>query len=68
MQIRTTAFPDQKNREKYFDADEFIHDYEKKTGEPVADGVKELVRAQEKTINDAYLDGYRDGKEAAHNE
>jgi len=50
----------------FFDAEAAIAASERLRGKPMAEGIKELVRAMGEYINEAYAYGYQDGLEAAH--
>lgn len=63
--VKRTLIRDSKNKTEWVNTDEAIDYVEKKTGTKVPDGAAELFRAYEKLLNDAYRDGYEDGKEAA---
>ncbi len=63
--VKTTLFPESKNRSVYFDVEEGIRIFEEKTGKKVAEGAAEIVREYASIINRAYNDGLRDGKEVA---
>lgn len=65
MQIRKTLFPNQKNRNVYFDAVENMRYFEQKTGTEIGEKAKEIIMAYAEFINEAYMDGYQAGKEAA---
>lgn len=51
--------------EKYFDNAQEIAKFEVKTGETVSEEAREYTNTIEVVINQAYNDGYRDGKESA---
>ena len=66
--VKTTLFPNSKNRSVYFDVEESICAYEKACGEKVNENVINIIRSYGPIINQAYNEGFRDGLEAAANE
>lgn len=66
--VKTTLFPDAKNRSVYFDVDESISAYERGCGRKLNENAEKIIRSYGSIINQAYNEGFRDGKEAAANE
>lgn len=61
--VKTTLFPESKNKSVYFDVEEGIHIFEELTGKKVNEVVAEIIRNYAPIINMAYEVGYKDGME-----
>lgn len=63
--VKTTLIPESKNRTVYVDAEEAISWFEQKHGIKATKNAADVFRAYAAMMNEAYEDGYKDGKEAA---
>lgn len=61
-QVKTTLFPESQNRSIYFDVEEGIRIFEKETGKAFSEKAAEILRAYGPIINQAYNEGFRDGR------
>lgn len=59
--VRSTLFPESKNRSVYFDPDEIIRITEEDTKKKVSENIAAIIRNCAPLINRAYNDGLRDG-------
>ena len=64
-EVKTTLFPESQNRSVYFDVEEGIRMFENESGRAFSEKAAEILRAYGPIINQAYDEGYRDGREAA---